>query len=733
MAPTLRQRVYAAAAALGLARKKAPFAWPTLYDGVVSWQLGNFLDYVGDGFALNPLIYSAIMYKVRSAAQARLKAYTGDPENPESLPPDHPLSRLVARPNPYQSFPELHGQVISYLNLSGNAYLYIDREGAERGVPSGIYPLRPDRMFIIPKDGMIAGYQYRPYNYSATGGAVNIIAEDIIHIKFPNPGDLYEGQGYGLSPMSALAQSGNVDNQVTRFLKNLFDRGGLPLGLLKYDIPLEDDQITEIKRKWREIYGGVSNWGDIGILPEGASYSKLGMNFEEMGFKLVDERNESRILGPFGVPPILIGTRFGLMRSTYSNYEEARRAFWEDTMSYELTLQEDEYMYYLQSDDGGFVKWDLSRVPALRQDMPKLIESANKLFLMGTPANIAFSVVGLKVPMLPGGDISYLPQNLRAVDLDGEPAAVEDDNDGAATALTETRALSAPPPLTLLPPPPATKGRLTQGQVDEAAGEREPDFLARAAANFREDRDEILKLANQHKRLAIRQRKSIDWVTLGKSILEYLQSASTPMWRETFTPLIEGTCNDAGIAWSSQLGVVFDLRSLEAEAWFADYTLKFAQPIIQTTSDDLQLIIAQGMEEGWSIDTLSNNISSIFKVWSTGITDPDTLAWLSERGTAYRAEMIARTETIRAFNAGSQQHFSDWGYGKKEWLAANDKRTRHSHSAASGQVVDTDKPFKVGGYDMMYPGDASMGAPGSEFINCRCALLPVIGSRVAPS
>jgi uncharacterized protein with gpF-like domain len=76
-------------------------------------------------------------------------------------------------------------------------------------------------------------------------------------------------------------------------------------------------------------------------------------------------------------------------------------------------------------------------------------------------------------------------------------------------------------------------------------------------------------------------------------------------------------------------------------------------------------------------------------------------------------------------NAGSFQLFKDWDVQEKEWGATTDDRTRDSHEQANGQVVGIDDFFVVGGSNMMYPGDASHGAPRKEYISCRCAVLPV--------
>ncbi len=390
------------------AAQSSPFMWPAWREDNPQWQLTDFATFVEEGFNRNSIIYSAIMYKARSKMSAPLRAFTGDPRTPDPAPPDHPLSKLVSRPNPHQSWPEFSMLMEIYFNL-GNAFNLMIRP-VRGGLPEAIYTLRPDRVFILPDDGGIKGYLYVPEGSAVTDG-IPILPQDMMHVKLPNPSDPLEGLGWGMPPVS-IAQSTDVDNDVTRFLKLFFQNGAMPLGLLKFNIPLDDETLTAVKRRWQEIYGGVDNWSDVGVLDNGGDYQKIGSTFEEMGFEAIDERNESRILGPFGVPPILIGTRTGLARSTYSNFETARRAFWEDTAVPELQLFEAEFQYFLRTDDGGFVAYDKSKVPALQQNVPDLIKAAFQMWQMGTSANQAFSSVGLKVAEIPGGDVGYISKNV---------------------------------------------------------------------------------------------------------------------------------------------------------------------------------------------------------------------------------------------------------------------------------------------------------------------------------
>ena len=85
----------------------------------------------------------------------------------------------------------------------------------------------------------------------------------------------------------------------------------------------------------------------------------------------------------------------------------------------------------------------------------------------------------------------------------------------------------------------------------------------------------------------------------------------------------------------------------------------------------------------------------------------------------------ARTAVTGAQNAGRMDSYvaaEKMGIKvRKEWLATIDGRTRHSHAMLDGQTADIDKPFKVDGEEIMFPGDTS--APGYLVYNCRCSLV----------
>ncbi len=703
-----------------IARKAPIRVLPSRLDEKAQWAMVNLESYVADGFERNAVIYSAIMYKVRAQETAPLRAYVGTLEQPTVAPREHPLAALVARPNPWMSRREFQSYITVCFNLAGNAWIYMDRPKPAT-LPTAMYALRPDCMAIIPNDqGGIKGYLYTPDGKDRRN-AIPFLPQDVMHVKLPHPGDPLNGLGFGLSPITALAQSGDVDNQVTDYLKRFFQNGTMFQGILKIDAPLSDTQIADIRRRWQETYGGSDKFNQIGVLDQLGEYQRLSPTFDEMGFESIDERNEARMLGPFGVPSILIGARVGLKHSTYSNYEQARRAFWQDTLVPEIGLFEEEYQYYLNGEDGAFVRFDLSDVPALRQDVVPLVDAAHKLWQMGTPAALAYATVGLNVPTFPTADQGFLPGTVipagAPVEMDAE--TTEETNDNADSTEDEReKALIAPRRFKAFDPDDMAL------KVDRSAVSWEPKFGTAAESAFEADKREVLALVGETAKAARLRKAGIDWRFLERSISEYLNDQGAENWRDQFIPLIEGAMNDSAKEWASALGVRFNVRNLRGEAWFQDYMLKFSKPINDTTSQGIKDVIAQALKEGWSNKQMEDRLGLLFDQWMKGNLSAEDFAWFEKRLPAWRREAIARTESMHASNAGAAQHFKEWGVEEKSWLATGDDRTRPAHAAANGQRRPIDEPFEVGGAKMMYPLDGSLGAPASEIVDCRCTVVP---------
>jgi hypothetical protein len=100
---------------------------------------------------------------------------------------------------------------------------------------------------------------------------------------------------------------------------------------------------------------------------------------------------------------------------------------------------------------------------------------------------------------------------------------------------------------------------------------------------------------------------------------------------------------------------------------------------------------------------------------------------------AHRADMIARTEGLRATSLAREeavrQMIEQTGIDerrvRRRWNSTRDKRTREAHRAMDGQIRGVEEVFIDGdGNALLYPGDPT--APPGTTINCRCSVTAEI-------
>jgi len=93
--------------------------------------------------------------------------------------------------------------------------------------------------------------------------------------------------------------------------------------------------------------------------------------------------------------------------------------------------------------------------------------------------------------------------------------------------------------------------------------------------------------------------------------------------------------------------------------------------------------------------------------------------------TTSHALTIADTESTKLLGAGGQAFRDDNNVTNKQWITSF-VNSRPTHEAASGQTVPNNKPFKVGGDSMQWPGS---GSSASENVNCHCVAVGIFSGK----
>lgn len=296
---------------------------------------------------------------------------------------EHPLIDLLNAPNPFMSRGNLWSTVVMHYYLAGNAYL-LKARGDSMGNVMELWPLRPDRMKIVPDGSGLPG-AVEAYEYKAGNDTVRIPAADIMHFKTRNPTDDY----YGMPPLLPIMGRITIDGYMAAFLRKFFESGGAgPGAILTVKQRVNQDAKNEIRNRFRSQFGGLGGMFDLMILDAAEStYQQLGLNrgLRDALPKEIDAQNEARIAMAFGIPGSILGLLIGYESSSYANKRQDWQVLWDIVMTPLLSDFDDVLNLSLVPEFNGVdeVLFDLSDIRALQEDVDALQERTRKNWQAG--------------------------------------------------------------------------------------------------------------------------------------------------------------------------------------------------------------------------------------------------------------------------------------------------------------------------------------------------------------
>ena len=287
--------------------------------GRPQWTPRDYAALAREGYAANPVAHRCVRLIAEAAASLPLVV-----THQGARAPDHPLQRLLDRPNPEDGGADLMERFFGALQCAGNAYLEAASDGD--GPLTELYALRPDRVRVVPgADGWPAGWIYTVDGREALLPREADGSAPVLHLKLFNPLD----DTYGLSPLEAAARAVDVHNAASAWNKALLDNAARPSGALVWGASggerLTDEQFERLKAELEREHTGVGSAGRPLVLEGGLDWKPMALTPAEMDFAEGKHAAAREIALAFGVPPQLLGVPGD---NTYSNYREANAAFW---------------------------------------------------------------------------------------------------------------------------------------------------------------------------------------------------------------------------------------------------------------------------------------------------------------------------------------------------------------------------------------------------------------------
>jgi len=339
---------------------------------------------VAGDLGLNGVVASAIDWYVRNYPQATPKYYR--PVDSQQAEPveDHPVIQLMAQPDPMIMGSLFWGWVIQDFKLFGNTYLRKIRSST-RGTVTALQFLPQD--MVRPVGNGVNPLTH--YVYTTDGRSFDIPVSDMIHIRYGrDPSDIRLGR----APLTAVLREIATDNTASTTAYGLLANGAMPSLIVGPDaketsVDMSMDDARQVKRQLHEDLTGDGS-GGIVVMTGAYKMDRVSLTPSELALDSVRRVPEERICSALGINPMVLGLGSGLERSTYSNYERAQQAAWEDGMVPLLrtladSITADLLPEYPETQQGDYVMYDLETVRALADDMQAEAVRAEKLYKAG--------------------------------------------------------------------------------------------------------------------------------------------------------------------------------------------------------------------------------------------------------------------------------------------------------------------------------------------------------------
>lgn len=210
---------------------------------------------------------------------------------------NHPFTIVWDRPNFFYTGRYFRECVQQHLDLVGEGVIVLYKVG---GLVIEMWPVRPDRIKPVKHETkFLTGYIYTGPN----GEEVPLQIDEVIQIKYPNPGDPYRGMG----PVQTILNDIDASRYSAEWNKNFFINGAQPGGVIEVDYRMSDPEWEAFNKRWRYYHQGVANAHRVAVL-ENAHWKDTKFSMEDMQF--VELRNLPRelIREAFAYPKPMLGT-----------------------------------------------------------------------------------------------------------------------------------------------------------------------------------------------------------------------------------------------------------------------------------------------------------------------------------------------------------------------------------------------------------------------------------------
>ena len=332
---------------------------PLVKSDDLEWSSGRHAEYYGRSTAVHAAVRVLAEAVSRPPLEVWRRVGAGSEYEPAGV--DHPLQRLLDRPNDVWDGGQLLRTVESRLALWGSAYVAIVRDGD--GVPYEMWPLRPDEVRVVAgKDDRVV----RGFIHENLDGRAAYLPEEMLWYRRFNPMNSYSG----FSSMEPARSAVDMGTEALRFNRRFYVHSATPSDVvITTEGNPQQEQIDQLIDRWDQRLANPDTAHRPMILSAGVDMKRLGSNQSDMEFIAALQWSVEEVSRAFGVPKVFLSE---FEDATLANVRTMEQFLWRNTIIPELKMLEDGINHRLVPHFEQFVgellvRFNLSDVEAVQE------------------------------------------------------------------------------------------------------------------------------------------------------------------------------------------------------------------------------------------------------------------------------------------------------------------------------------------------------------------------------
>lgn len=211
---------------------------------------------------------------------------------------NHPILTLFNDPNPRMNATDFVHMFGMLYEIYGETFWYLIRRENSRKIAQ-VELLNPLQMEVKTHNGELVGYILHKSN----GDQVPLLIDEIYHDKRPNPFNEWRG----LSVLEKASMYVDIEIATTQFTLSYMNNNASPSGIVS--LPnMEKDAFKQFAAQWREGYEGPENAGKTAFIRGGeADFKAVGATLKDVDQKVTRDMAKEDVLMMLEVPKSLLG------------------------------------------------------------------------------------------------------------------------------------------------------------------------------------------------------------------------------------------------------------------------------------------------------------------------------------------------------------------------------------------------------------------------------------------